>query len=63
MTPPPCGCGVGGASVVGLRSGLIEPTLGDVAHPLDDIMVAVVQLGLKHLQVADLQSRAGKRNL
>ena len=54
---------MGGASVAGLGSGLVEPTLADVADPLDDVVVAVVQFGLKHLQVADLQSRAGEGNL
>ena len=30
--------------------GLVEATLADVADPLHDVMVAVVQLGLKHLE-------------
>ena len=42
---------------------LVQPTLADVAHPLDDVMVTVVQLWLKHLQVAYLEARWGKRHL
>ena len=54
---------VGGASVAGLGSGLVEPALADVADPLHDVVVAVVQFGLKHLEVAHLQPRAGKGDL
>ena len=36
-------------------SRLVDPAAADVAHPLDDIMVAVVELGLKHLEVPHLQ--------
>ena len=50
-------------SVVGLSAGLVEPTLADVAHPLHHVMVAVVELGLKHLEIAHLQARASKWNL
>ena len=38
-----------GSSEAGLAPGLIESTLADVPHPLDHIVVTVVQLGLKHL--------------
>lgn len=44
------------ALVVGLCAGLVQPTFADVAHPLHYIMVAVVELGLKHLEVAHLQT-------
>lgn len=46
-----------------MRSSLIQATLADVANPLHHIMVTVVELGLKDLQVAHLQARAGKRDL
>ena len=42
---------------------LVQPALADVAHPLDHVMVTVVQLRLKHLQVAHLEARRGKRHL
>ena len=31
--------------------------------PFDDIVVGVVELGLEHLQVADLEARGRKRHL
>ena len=46
-----------------LRPGLVKPATTDVPHPLDDIVVTVVELRLKHFQVADLQTRRCKRNL
>ena len=45
-----------GNSVVGQSaSSLVDPAATDVAHPFDDIMVTVVELGLKHLEVSHLQ--------
>lgn len=46
-----------------LAAGLINATAANVAHPFDDIMVAVVQLRLKHLQVAHLEARGRKWHL
>jgi len=46
-----------------LAACFIETTLADVPHPLDYIVVAVVQLGLKHLQIAHLETRRSKRHL
>lgn len=46
-----------------LAASLVDATLANVAHPFDNIMVTVVQLGLKHLQVTHLQPRGGKWNL
>lgn len=40
-----------------LAAGLINAAAANVAHPFDDIMVAVVQLRFKHLQVAHLEAR------
>lgn len=46
-----------------LAAGFIDSRAADVPHPFDDIMVTVVELGLKHLQVAHLQAGWRKRNL
>ncbi len=46
-----------------LASRLVEPAAANVAHPLDHIVVIVVQFALKHLQVADLQTGGGERDL
>jgi len=42
---------------------LVQPTATDVSHPLDDVMVAVVQFGFEHLQVSNLEPGRSKRNL
>ena len=42
---------------------LVQPALADVAHPLDDVVVAVVELGLEHFQVAHLEAGRCERNL
>jgi len=34
---------------------LVQPTASDVSHPFDHVMVTVVQFGLKHLQVTNLE--------
>lgn len=46
-----------------LAAGLINATAANVAHPFDDIMVAVVQLRFKHLQVTHLEARGGEWHL
>lgn len=46
-----------------LAAGLINATAANVAHPFDDIMVAVVQLRFKHLQVAHLEARGREWHL
>ena len=46
-----------------LRPGLVKSATTDVPHPLDYIVVTVVELRLKYFQVADLQTRGCKRNL
>ena len=46
-----------------LHPGLIGTTFTDITHPLDGVTVIVVQLGLKDLQVAYLESRARKGDL
>lgn len=51
------------ASLLGLASGLIDPTPADVPHPFYHIMVTVVQLWLKDFQVAHLQPRGCKWDL
>lgn len=40
-----------------LAARLVETAAPDVAHPFDDVMVGVVELGLEHLQVAHLEAR------
>ena len=42
---------------------LVQPALADVAHPLDDVVVAVVEFGLEHLEVAHLEARRREGNL
>lgn len=51
------GWGGGLAATRQLAACLINATSANVAHPFDDIMVAVVQLRFKHLQVAHLETR------
>lgn len=51
------GWGGGLAATRQLAACLINATSANVAHPFDDIMVAVVQLRFKHLQVAHLEAR------
>lgn len=46
-----------------LAAGFINAAAANVAHPFDDVMVAVVQLRLKHLQVAHLEARRRKWHL
>ena len=43
--------------------GFVQAALADIAHPLDDVVVAVVKLRLEHLQVAHLEARRRERNL
>ena len=45
------------AAIKQIAAGLINAAAANVAHPFDDIMVAVVQLRFKHLQVAHLEAR------
>lgn len=47
----------------GLAPCLIQSTLADVADPLDNIVVTIVQFGLKHFQISHFESRASKRDL
>lgn len=42
---------------------LVKTTFADVAHPLDDVMVAVVELWLENLQVPNLEARWCKWDL
>lgn len=42
---------------------LVDAAAADVSNPFDDIVVAVVQLGLEHLQVANLQTGRSERHL
>ena len=49
--------------VVALRSRFIKTTLADVTDPLDHVVIAVVELRLKDLQVANFEARAGKGDL
>lgn len=37
-----------------LAPSLIETAAADVTHPLNDIVIGVVELGFEYLQVADL---------
>lgn len=48
-----------------VRSGtsLVKSASTDVPHPLDDVVVAVIQFCLKHLQIPNLQTRGSKRYL
>lgn len=46
-----------------LAAGFVDAGAADVPHPFDDVVVTVVELGLKHLQVAHLQTGWRKRNL
>lgn len=36
-------------------SRLVETTPRDVSHPLDCVMVTIIQLGFKHLQIPHLE--------
>lgn len=51
----------GGGST--LAAGLVDARAADVAHPFDDVVVTVVELGLKHLQVTHLEAGRSERNL
>lgn len=57
------GWGGGPATTRQLAASLINATAANVAHPFDDIMVAVVQLRFKHLQVAHFEARGRKWHL
>lgn len=46
-----------------LATGFVQAATTDVANPFDDIVIRVVQLGLKHFQVANFETRRSKRNL
>ena len=61
---------MGGKVVSLLRGGawtlaacFVDAGAADVPHPFDHIVVTVVELGLKHLQIAHLETRRSKRNL
>ena len=41
-------------SVVGMGTSFVETTLANVTNPLNNVMVTVVQLRLKHLITRDL---------
>lgn len=55
--------GYGPAAAGQLAAGFVNATSANVAHPFDDIVVAVVQLRLKYLQVAHLEARRRKWHL
>lgn len=44
-------------------SRLVEPAAADVAHPLDHIVVRIVQLRLEHLEVSNFEARRRERDL
>lgn len=44
-------------------AGFIDSTSSDVTNPFNDVVITVVQFGLKHLQVPHLQTRGGKGHL
>lgn len=46
-----------------LAAGLVDARAADVAHPFDDVVVTVVELGLKHLQVTHLEAGGSEGNL
>lgn len=46
-----------------LAARLVDARAADVAHPFDDVVVTVVELGLKHLQVAHLEAGGGEGDL
>lgn len=46
-----------------LAASFVDAGAADVPHPFDDVVVTVVELGLKHLQVAHLQTGGSERNL
>lgn len=48
--------GGGLAATRHLAACFIDATSANVAHPFDDVVVAVVQLRFKHLQVAHLEA-------
>ena len=55
--------GVLGESEDDSASRFIKATLPYVPNPLDDVMVTVVQFGLKHFQVTHFETRRCKRYL
>ena len=55
--------GRGTDSSFSLTACFVEAALADVAHPLDDVVVAVVEFGLEHLEVAHLEARRREGNL
>lgn len=46
-----------------LAACLVDAAAADIAHPFDDVVVTVVQLGLEHLQVAHLEPGRSKWHL
>jgi hypothetical protein len=38
-----------------LTSSLVETATTNVAHPFDDIMIGIVELGFEHFQIANLE--------
>ena len=47
----------------GLAASFVETTTRDVADPLDDVMVAVIELVLEHFEVTNFEARTRKWNL
>lgn len=44
-------------------SSLIQTTPTDVSHPLDDVMIGIVEFWFEDFQVADFKPRGSKRHL
>ena len=49
--------------MLSLASGFIEATAANVSDPFDGFIVRVVELGLKHLQIAHLEAARRERHL
>ena len=48
--------------MLSLASGFIEATAADVSDPFDGLIVRIVQLGLKHFQIAHLEAAWSERH-
>lgn len=44
-------------------SGLVEAGSANVSHPLDNVVVRIVEFWFKHFQVSDFEARWSKWNL
>ena len=46
-----------------LTARFVEAASSDVADPFDDVVIGIVQFGLKHFQIANFEARRSERHL